>query len=579
MNFEELQSHVKLKASAGINPFSAVVVDEDNLPRWQLERDEMQRHYEGKVPKALLEAFPNEEKVILDYRKKIGQPLTRGVLLKAIDEIWRLFSGSRYSVEIKEKEFETYVNQPNWDGMSLVQWIFRVGYACRVVDANGYLVLVPTGEGLTNPNVRVGVDFCFVGSKYIVEETPELLAWREVKNEFLPGQNATVYYMTDEVFAKSVPGKEGEGELELIYAHNAERFMGVKLGGRTVIEMEHGKPVRREISDFTHALALMNSLQVLDNQYISVTLATCFPHRFIQGVPCGTCSGTGLETTLTEGGEQLTHTCHTCKGAKQVFPLSPLLGYFINPAPPGVTPEERSAMAERKPIEFAGPDISTIQFLAERRDKLKMELDQTLDIQKAQNFAQSGVSKEQDRQPGYIQISRIADYWFGVVLKGVLEMAQIYYQPIPAKRGAISVAAPVSFDIKNESDLLAEFVEMYASAPAIIRYPAFNDYIRKRFANDLPLARAAMLAVQYSPLAIATEAEKRGSAQEDLTKATYAMPLLLSILKKTNGFTDKKTGKPMEDDAVLAMLETDIAPYLVVKTPPSGQSVLNELNV
>lgn len=577
MNFKELQSHVKLKSSAETNPFPPVV-DEDNLPRWQLERDEMQRHYEGKVPKALLEAFPNEEAIILEYRKKIGQPLTRGVLLKAIDEIWRLFSGSRYSVEMQDKAFEAFAMAPNWDGMSMLQWIFRVGYACRVVDANGYLVLIPTGPGLLSSKVRVDVDFVMVGSKYILEETPTLLSWKEVKTDFGLGQDTTIYYMTDEVFAVSKPGKEGVRVLELIYEHKGGRLPGVKLGGRTVIEMENGKPKRREISDFTHALALMNSLQVLDNQYISVTLATCFPHRFIQGVPCGTCSGTGMQSVLLENGTQTTHTCTTCKGAKQVFPLSPLLGYFINPAPPGVTPEERSAMADRKPIEFAEPDIATIQFLADRRDKLKLELDQALDIQKAQTFAQSGVSKEQDRQPGYIQISRIADYWFGVMVKSLLEIAQIYFQPIPSKRGAISVTAPVSFDIKNENDLLAEFVEMFNSAPAIIRYPAFNDYIRKRFANDAPLARAASIAVQYAPLSIANEAEKRGKPEVDLNKATYAMPLLLAIMKETKGFEDAK-GEMMDEKTILGLLETKIAPYLVAAIPSSAADVIKELNV
>jgi hypothetical protein len=578
MNFLELQAHVKQQANAVAHLYPKYKGEEK--PRWQLERDEMQEHYEGKVPKALLDAFPNEEAKILEYRKKVGQPLTRGVLMKAIDEIWRLFSGSRYSVEIANKDFEKWVNAPNWDGMNLIQWIIRVGYACRVVDANGYIVLIPKGEGLKNPKVRVEVDFEMVSSYSIVEEGSTVLAWKEEvsKEHSQLGKTSPTYYMTDEVFAVAKPNPGREMELELLYNHKAGRIPGVKLGGRTVIEMEEGKPKRRELSDFVHALALMNGLQLLDNQYISVTLSSCFPHRFIQGVPCKTCSGTGLQSHLLENGEQVTSTCETCKGAKQTFPVSPLLGYFINPAPPGVTPEERSAMAERKPIEFAQPDISTIQFLAERRDKLKIELDQALDIHRQQNFAQSGVSKEQDRQGGYIQIQRIAEYWFNVMLKSVLEFAQIYFEPLESKRGSISVSAPVSFDIKNETDLLAEFVSMFTSAPAIIRYPAFNDYIKKRFSNDAPLARAASLAVQYAPLAIANENEKRGQPEVELAKATYAMPMLLQLMQETKGFVNEKQ-ELLSDDEVLAKLGEKIAPYLVPQPAPGSGALFNDLNV
>lgn len=583
MNFTELQAYVKANANTVAKLYPQNTGGEDQ-PRWQLERDEMQRHYEGKVPKSLLEAFPNEETTILEYRKKVGQPLTRGVLLKAIDEIWRLFNGSRYSVEIGNKEFETWLNSPNWDGMSFEQWVLRVGYACRVVDANGYIVLVPKGEGLKNQKVKVDVDFEMVGSKYIVEERSDLLAWKDATGKAFIGQESPTYYMTDEVYAISKPVQGGEVSLELIYTHKAGRLPGVKLGGRTVIEIEEGKPKRREISDFTHALALMNGLQLLDNQYISVTLSSCFPHRFIQGVPCKTCAGTGMQSHVLENGTQETSTCATCKGAKQVFPVSPLLGYFINPAPPGVTPEERSAMADRKPIEFAQPDIATIQFLADRRDKLKVELDQALDIHKQQNFAQSGVSKEQDRQGGYIQIQRISEYWFNVMLKSVLEIAQIYFEPIPSKRGKISVSAPVSFDIKNETDLLAEFVSMFTSAPAIIRYPAFNDYIKKRFANDAPLARAASLAVRYAPLAIANENEKRGKPEAELSKAAYAMPLLLDIMQETMGFLSMEVDSKgnqllLSDDEIIEKLNEKIAPYLIQPPVPGVENILKDLNV
>jgi hypothetical protein len=569
MDFVELQQHIANNSDRTIFSYPT---DMEKRPRWQVERDELMQHYEGIASKVLADAFPNEEEAILNYRKKIYQPLTRGAFLKAVDEIWRMFSSSRYSVSFGNTDFEKWADSPKWDGMSMEQWVLRVAYACRIVDPNGYIILTPKGEGLRNGNERIDLDLGIVNSKTIIEDMPDLLSWGEGRHGILSGQFETIHYLTDEIYAISKGQADAGKNLELVYTHNAGRVPAVKLGGRTIIEIEKGKPKSRQISDFAHALPLMNSLAVVDNQYVSVMLSSCFPHRFIQGVPCKTCNGVGQISSNNDSGEQTVYTCTTCNGGGQVFPVSPLLGYFINPSPPGVTPDERTAMAERKPIEFAGPDISTIQFLADRRDKLKVELNEALDIQRAQMFAQSGVSKEKDREGMYIQIGRIADYWFNVMLKSVLEIAQIYWEPIEAKRGAISVTAPVSFDIKNEGDLLAEFVDLYGNAPAILRYPAFADYIQKRFANNSTLARAMSLAVQYAPLSIANKDEKLTQSAVDLAKATWAAPLLLLIMKETNGFMTADN-EQMEDAQILAMLDVKMAPYLAQTAPPVASTL------
>lgn len=563
MNFTELQQFIALKSDLQLLPFPT---ETGKKARWKVERDELMQHYEGTASEVLEDAFPNEEKIILDYRKKIYQPLTRGAFLKAVDEIWRLFSSSRYSVNLTNTDYEKWVESPLWDGMSIEQWVMRVAYACRVVDPNGYIAILPSGDGLVSAETKVGVDLAIVSSMNIVHESNDLLAWGEGEG-IVTGNFNTIHYMTDEVYAISkTSSNDGTRILTLVYTHNAERVPVVKLGGRTVIEIEKGKPKSRQISDFAHALPLMNSLAVVDNQYISVMLSSCFPHRFIQGVTCNTCHGIGRTSKISEAGIQSYENCGTCNGAGQVFPVSPLKGYFINPSPPGSTPEEREKMAARKPIEFAAPEISTIEFLAERRDKLKAELNESLDIQMNQTFAQSGVSKEKDREGMYIQIARISDYWFNVMLQSVLEIAQIYWEPVAARRGQVTVTAPVSFDIKNEGDLLEEFVTLYSSAPAIIRYAAFGDYVAKRFANNAPLARAASLSVQYAPLSIANEAEKRSQPEPELIRATWAMPMLLKIMKDTKGFMKAGTDQ-MSDEEILALLEKAIEPKLKTIAP------------
>jgi len=582
MNLEELQTFLDSQTD---NTLGALV-KQGSKARWESERDEMRRHYEGKPVEAIEKAFPNEDAEILKYRIDNYEPVTRSPLFRAIDEIWRMFTESRHSITVKNEEFSKYSERVLWDGHSFTQWLFRVGYAYRVVDPNGYICVKPKGKGLEDTTVRVDLDLCVINSVSIVHERHDLIAWKESNaDEFdFLSMDATMHYMTDEVYATSKPGKAGAREMKLVFNHKLGRVPCVKLGGRTVVELsKKGKLEIRQISDFTHALSIMNRFAVIDSQCESVTYSSCFPFKFINGVSCAVCAGNGVTvTTNADGTKGKSGTCKTCKGSGKVFPISPLSGYFVNPPPAGMTADDRKAMMERPPIQFVAPPIDTIKHLSERRDILKKEVEDSLDIQQNLAIAQSAVSKEQDRQGSYIQLARISDYWFNVVMKGVLEIGLAMFEPVENQRGEVIVVPPVSFDIKDETSLLDEFITLYEKAPLVLRFSAFADYVKRRFTNDSSSARAAMFAVEYSPLTIANAEEKRNASQEDLIKSTYAMPLLLSIARETNGFIDPKN-EPMEDAAILAILEAKIKPYLDKIPAPIqdnlGTDILNKLNV
>lgn len=586
MNFNELIEYLQSQPENTLGAH----VKMGSKARWEKEREEMQKHYEGKPVEAIQKAFPNEDELVKQYRLDNYEPVTRSPLFRAIDEIWRMFSESRHSITIKNEEFAAYADRIAWDGHNLKQWLFRVGYAYRVVDPNGYVFVKPKGEGIVNGMKRVDLDLTVVNSKSVIIERPDLIAWTETEDnegyDFL-NMNATVHYVTDEVYATSTPGKAGIRQMKLVFNHQLKRLPCIRLGGRTVVELSKNlKPEIRQISDFTHALSIMNRFAVIDSQCESVTYSSCFPFKFINGVTCAVCAGNGVTSVATvEGAPKRTSTCKTCKGSGKVFPISPLNGYFVNPPPAGMTADDRKMQADKPPIQFVGPPIETILHLSERRDKLKKEVEDSLDIQQNLAIAQSAVSKEQDRQGSYIQLARISDYWFNVVIKGVIEIGLGLFEPVEEKRGEVVVVPPVSFDIKDEFALLNEFITLYEKAPLALRFSAFDDYVKRRFTNDSSSARAAMLAVEYCPLTIANENEKRSATPEDIVKATYAMPFLLSIAKETNGFiVEGKNGfEPMEDKAIFDLLAERM--QAVLSAIPAkvqdniGTDILNKLNV
>lgn len=585
MNFQELVEYLKSQPEINLGAPEKL----GPKARWEQEREEMQRHYEGKPVDAIQKAFPNEDLEVMKYRLDNYEPVTRSPLFRAIDEIWRMFTESRHSITIQHEEFAEYADKIAWNGHSFKQWLFRVGYAYRVVDPNGYIFVKPKGDGIFDGTKRVELDLAIINSKSVILEKPDLVAWTESEGEVynFMSLNATVHYVTDEVYAVSKPGKAGVRDMQLVFNHKLGRLPCIRLGGRTVVELSKNlKPEVRQISDFTHALSIMNRFAVIDSQCESVTYSSCFPFKFINGVSCAVCAGNGVTMMVNEDGTvKKTTTCKTCKGSGKVFPISPLNGYFVNPPPAGMTEGERRAQMDRPPIQFVGPPIDTILHLSERRDRLKKEVEDSLDIQQNLAIAQSAVSKEQDRQASYIQLARISDYWFNVVVKGVLEIGLGMFEPVEGNRGEIIVVPPVSFDIKDEFALLTEFITLYEKAPLALRFSAFADYVKRRFTNDASSARAALLAVEYCPLTIANENEKRNATPEDLVKATYSMPFLLSIAKDTNGFVvlNGSEFQPIPDADIFAMLDERFKQVLS-KIPAPVQDnisadILNKLNV
>jgi hypothetical protein len=210
--------------------------------------------------------------------------------------------------------------------------------------------------------------------------------------------------------------------------------------------------------------------------------------------------------------------------------MSPLAGYNLSPEPMVIgTADDKK---QRDPIRFYAPETSTIQMTSDEAKSALENAKMVLNIDRSLKSAQSGVAKEMDREPEYLEISKISDDMY-MKLQHTLEVVQaLVFMDTDSE---ISVNPPVSFDIKTEVELMAEFAESQKGMDASIRYGAYLSYIDQRYSQNETMKRIAYLSSAYTTLILFTIDERNKLlaagqiTQDDAIKATYVFDTILEL--------------------------------------------------
>lgn len=467
---------------------------------WRKIYDSIQPHFYGDVPPALEEAFPNEEPAILNYRKKTYQAKTESPLVKAITELHRLLSNAKHSVKFDSKRMEEWIKGKKFGDMDLTTYFFNVFVPNRILDPNAVMLINPTGLGVTDNSQRVDVEVKIIQSDRIVFNDPDysLLIYKGIAKNKYAGvgiMSPTYYHIVTDMFYAEVD----ESEFKIIYEHNSSVRPWVTLGGRAVPYFDrYGNTFRVFKSDFSPAIPYLNDAAIYDNQHKSVMLAACFPIKYVEGIDCYTCTGVGK---VYDHDKDEAITCHTCQGTGKTLSVSPLAAYNLNPT----TKDFGDNKTPVDPIRYYSPDISSIQETRTVTEEALRKAEQVLNINRSLNAAQSGVAKELDREPEYIEIGKISDdvyKRYHDILKAL--QALVFMD----STSDIVVNAPISFDLKTENELMMEFAESQKGLPTAIRFEAYISYIDRRYNADTVAKRIAAICAMYNSTYLYTIEER-----------------------------------------------------------------------
>jgi hypothetical protein len=471
---------------------------------WKKIYNSIKPHFYGEVPPALEKAFPNEEPIILNYRKDTYQPKTESPLVKAITELNRLLSNAKHSVKYENKRMEEYMQNKEFGDTEFSRYFFNIFVPYRILDPNAVLLVEPFGDGVADNSTRVDIDLKIIQSDRIVFNDPEykLLIYKGIsKNKYAGiGIQYPIYYhiVTDNFFAV-VNSNSDTAEFEIIYQHDSSVMPWVTLGGRAVPMFDsYGNSFKVYKSDFSPAIPYLNDAAIFDNQHKSVMLAACFPIKFVEGVDCNSCHGLGK--THNHDTDTAEH-CNSCGGTGKTLSISPLAAYNLNPTVKDFGENKQQV----EPIRYYSPDVSSIQEVGKVSTDALNKAEQVLNINRSLNAIQSGAAKELDREPEYIEIGKISDDVYGRyhdILKAIQALVFLDTNSV------ITVNAPISFDLKTETELMQEFANSQKGLPASIRFEAYISYVDRRFSSDFVARRIAALCAMYSSTFLFTIEER-----------------------------------------------------------------------
>jgi hypothetical protein len=275
----------------------------------------------------------------------------------------------------------------------------------------------------------------------------------------------------------------------------------VTLGGRVVPKYDsYGNTFKIYKSDFSPAIPYLNDAAIFDNQHKSVMLATCFPIKFVEGVDCNSCNGVGRVPDPNDYDTSIT--CKTCLGHGKTLSITPLAAYNLNPTTSKFGDNDKQQV---EPIRYYSPDVSTIQETNKVATEALGKAEQVLNINRSLKSAQSGVAKELDREPEYIEVGKISDDVYARY-KDVLRIIQAIV--FMDTESAIMVNAPISFDLKTETELMAEFALSQKGLPTAIRYESYISYVDRRYNSDAIARQIATICAMYNSAYLYTVDER-----------------------------------------------------------------------
>lgn len=504
---------------------------------WKKIYESIKPHFYGEVPMALDTAFPNEDEQILQYRKRTYQPKTESPLVKAITELNRLLSSAKHSIRFDNLDMQQYIDNKTFGDVDLTKYFFNLFVPYRVLDPNAVLLVSPVGDGIIDETQRVEIELKPIQSDRIIFNDPDykLLIYKGINKKkyssFALSEPLWYHIVTDEFYGE-VKSVDGVSEFTVIYNHNMGIVPWITMGGRAVPMYDnYGNAFVVYKSDFSPAIPYLNDAAIYDNQHKSVMLSTCFPIKFVEGVDCNTCHGTGRLIDPVNHDNSIT--CNTCQGHGKTLSISPLAAYNINPTTNKFSNDKDNV----DPIRYYSPDVSTIQETRTVASESLMKAEQVLNINRSLNAAQSGVAKEMDREPEYIEVGKISDDVYGK-LHDVLYIIQgLVFLDLESN---IIVNPPISFDLKTETDLMQEFAESQKGQPSAIRYEAYRSYMDRRFASDPVARRIADICAMYTSIYLFTVEERNVMiasnqiTQEDAIKATFVFDAVTSLYYENN---------------------------------------------
>jgi hypothetical protein len=504
-----------------------------NKPNWIDVQSTMFVHTRGKNPgRILTDRRPNEDPEIQKYRLSIYEPITKGSMNRAIDKLYRIFISANFSIKVSE-ELSVYLDEKKFDGQYFYSYIQKYVVRRMIEDPNGYLAWIPTGEGLTNPSVKVEVSPILIDSRSIIYLDEDAISWESsdedekteiIKNGKKVREGRVIYTLTDEGFYRHEQyGNDRDKKFELfeIYRHEIGFLPAIILGGDATDEDYFE-------SYFSPFIPFGNEAIRQYSDWQGVMTTSAFPYR---EEVAETCSAPGCRDGICYDNKVDEHiACRVCKGTGRVISRSPF-GVFLRPRGGNVLDGESSA---EPMVRFVSPPVDIIEYSGKAWETLLKKAEESLHLTTIDE-AQSGTAKMIDREDSFMVLTKISNNIFDEIIYRSLLIIEKYRNvsdPIDP-----IIIKPISFSMKTEEDLIEEINSLTdKNAPVAFLVETTKDLAKKRFSGNKAISRMVEILVSYDPIYHVSAKDKQVLLasgiikKDDILKSLYSYKVLTSLV-------------------------------------------------
>lgn len=546
----------------------------DYYESWEDVRETMFVHTRGKKPgRILTERRPNEDPEIKKYREMIYEPITKGSIQRAIDKLHRIFQSANFSIQVSD-ELDAYLNQKRFSQNFFYSYIQKFVVPRMIEDPNGWLVWLPSGEGLTNPSIKVEVQPLIIGSDQIKYLDDYCITWLDTKEKSqirkaqkLVNDGLVYYTLTlDGYYRHSQYGDDRKLQFEItpIYMHNMGMIPGCVLGGDQT-------PEKYFESYFSAFVPFANEAIRQYSDWQGVMTTSAFPYREEVGE---TCDARGCRDGIIYDSDNQEHdVCRKCNGTGRIVSRSPYGVFIREKGNAAFTGESGSDPL----IRFVSPPVDIISYSGDAWQTLLKKAEDALHLHTIDE-AQSGVAKMIDREDSFAQLTKISNNIFDeIIYKSLIYIEG--YRNVSNPQAPI-IIKPISFSMKTEYDLIHEITQLSdRNSPVSFLIETTKDLARKRFSGNKPVSRMVEILLSYDPIYNVSSTDKvallnSGSiAKQDVIKSLFAYKALSSIVAD-NGTVILE--KPMTE--IFAMIDAYVAPIINEYEENPNESFPNEIS-
>lgn len=518
-------------------------------------------HADGIFPTKLIsDRRPSENEEILEYRKKIYEPITKLPIGKAItslgkirrSEDWMLaFPKENVPVVIPATEtLEQYCTEDIPGFGSIEDWAFGILLKQNVIDTNAVIAVIPS-EQITTTEYAKPVPILFNSDQVMYFDSVEKYCILKSKRKcnYLDANNALVYgdrffYIDDTEVLVYEQGKDGFSVKER-HINTFGVMPAFKVKGELLHQYDN-MAVNR--SRFHTMVPFLNKAATGDSDLEGSKVQHLFPlFWYYQNTDCPSCTG---GKTTSESGPK---TCSDCGGVGKIK-FTPFAHIRVNPASLGQL---------QNPIPPAGyveRDVAILKFQDELVEKNNYKALAAINMQFLDQtpLAISGEAKQVDREELNNTVYNIAEDLIYSISKAIFfisEWRYVYVVPDKAARKAMlpNIPVPQNYDLLPEDYLMKEVTDARSAKVNPLLIATLEEQLAsKKFYNQPKLADSIKLYYELDPLPGYSVDEKMSLISnsaitiEDFIISSYMSSFIKRALRDEKDFATKKYKEQMD---------------------------------